>query len=820
MAKVDLRGIWSLRHVGADRPEAPDEPLEAPVPGDVHSALLAKGLIPDPYWADNERRVQWVGQTDWEYRRTFEVDSKMLEAPSVYLNCDSLDTFAEIWINDQKVAETENMFLRYRLEVKPFLRPGENEIRIVLRSAENEALARSARVPYEIPHNSANFQIPHFNLIRKVACHSGWDWGIALMVLGIYGEIYLESVETARIDYVTTVQEHTQGVVRVHVTAEVESPRGGEADFQVRLGDVSVEKRVVLEPGSNVLTETVVIENPRLWWPNGYGDQPLYDLTVKVGDSRVEKRLGLRELELVTEEDEKGLSFRFRVNGVDIFAKGANWIPADALPSRQTRDVLDDLLTSAAEAHMNMLRVWGGGQYESDDFYDLCDEKGILIWQDFMFSCATYPATKEFLQLVRAEVVHQVKRLRDHACIALWCGNNECLGALNWFEVSRRNRDRYLVDYDRLYEGTIGQAVDEADPTRVYWPSSPSGGRGDYSDNWRDDRRGDMHYWRVWHENASFEAYYDVVPRFCSEFGYQSFPSVETVATFAPPNHWNPTAPSMEYHQRSGMGNSHITEMMTRYFRVPVGFDNFVYLSQVQQALAIKTGVEFWRTQRPVCMGTLYWQLNDVWPVCSWSSLEYGGKWKLLHYAAKRFYAPLMGTLQRKGDQLELWVVSDHTQEREIVADVTVMDFQGKVRFSDRVETRIGAGKAARVAIYDVAQLAPAPEEVFALASVRSGDEEHVNEYFFARYKQCELADASVQARVSQGEDGFIVHLETDAPAFFVSLEVPGVPGVFSDNAFTLVPGPGRAVFFRPKRATSLKEVADKLVVRHLRATY
>ena len=335
--------------------------------------------------------------------------------------------------------------------------------------------------------------------------------------------------------------------------------------------------------------------------------------------------MGLRQLEIVTEEDEIGLSFKIKVNGLDIFCKGANWIPADALPSRQTRERLDDLLTSAAQANMNMIRVWGGGQYESHDFYDLCDEKGILVWQDFMFSCALYPATKDFLQNVREEVSYQVKRLRDHACIALWCGNNECLGALNWFEISRRG-DRYLVDYDRLYEGTIGEAVDEADPTRLYWPSSPCGGRGDYSDCWQDDSRGDMHYWRVWHENASIDAYYDVVPRFCSEFGYQSFPSLDTISTYAPQSQFNVTAPIMEHHQRNPGGNSKITEMMTRYFRVPEGFGNFVYLSQASKHSPSNQVSNFGDTCR--LYGYFILAAKRFIASMSWSSW-YSGKWKI-----------------------------------------------------------------------------------------------------------------------------------------------------------------------------------------------
>ena len=294
-----------------------------------------------------------------------------------------------------------------------------------------------------------------------------------------------------------------------------------------------------------------------------------------------------------------------------------------------------------------------------------------MIWHDMMFSCALYPSTPGFLANVEREIRHQVKRLRDHPCIALWCGNNEDVGALTWYPESRKNRDRYIVDYDRLNEGVIGRVVDECDPTRTFWPSSPSAGRGDYSDNWHDDRRGDMHYWSVWHESKAFSAYYEVSPRFCSEFGYQSFPSVELARGYCPPGQMNVTSPVMEHHQRHGRGNALIVEMFTRYFRMPEGFENFVYLSQVQQALAIKTAVEHWRHLRPTCMGTLYWQLNDNWPVCSWSSLEYGGKWKLLHHAARRFYAPtIVSAFQRPDRTVEVWLTSDTLQSQK--AAVTV----------------------------------------------------------------------------------------------------------------------------------------------------
>ncbi len=815
MQRLDLRGLWQLSKLGCE------QTIPAQVPGDTHSALVDAGRIPDPYWGTNELAVQWVGREDWVYSRTFDIAEDFLKEESIFLNCDRLDTITDIYINNQHVGSTDNMFRRYRFEVKNFLQPGTNELRTVFHSAERVAFERSRNLPYEIPHTHNPIQSPHINLVRKVPCHGGWDWGCCLMVAGIYGDIYLGATSLGRIEHVYTTQTHGADECKVEITVEVLSPTGGKTDLRVTLGDIVQVKPVNLKAGMNIISTEVLVESPLLWWPNGHGRQPLYDLTVSIAGDEVKKRLGLRQLEIVTEEDDIGLSFLVRVNGRDIFCKGANWIPADALPQRQTRERLDDLLTSAAEAHMNMIRVWGGGQYESHDFYDLCDEKGIVIWQDFTFSCALYPATKDFLADVKEEVTYQVKRLRDHACIALWCGNNECLGALNWFEVSRRNRDRYLVDYDRLYEGTIGQAVDAADPTRLYWPSSPCGGRGDYSDCWHDDSRGDMHYWTVWHENASIDAYFNVIPRFCSEFGYQSFPSLDTIANYAPECHFNPTAPIMEHHQRSRGGNSKITEMMTRYFRVPEGFGNFIFLSQIQQGLAIKSGVEFWRHLRPVCMGTLYWQLNDVWPVCSWSSLEYSGKWKCLHYMAKRFYAPVIVTaFQNQENELEIWVVNDQDKAEDVTITMQVLDFGADVKWEEKVHREVLAGEARIIAKYPVKELAPSPNEVFLHLELEGDGLYHYNDHFFTEYKRCDLPEVKVECDVREVNGGFQVEVSSDVPAFFLTLNARGISGEFDDNCFTLLPKNPRTLIFRPKQETTLPEFKSALEIQHLRCTY
>lgn len=815
MLTLDLAGTWTLTRVRNG------DAVSAQVPGDTHSALLAAGRIADPYAGCNELDAQWVGREDWRYSRAFTVGRDWLAMPSVFLHCESLDTLAEVRINGRLVGRTENQFTRYRFEVKPFLKAGANRIEILFRSAENEARALAGKLPYPIPHVMNPVQSPHRNLVRKVQCHSGWDWGPCLMVAGIGGDLYLAACQQGRIEYVYCEQRHSKGRCTVDVFCEFLAVADGPATLDVELGDIRSRESVRLKAGLNVVKAAITVKNPRLWWPNGYGEQPLYPLAVRMAGDECRKQIGLRKLELISQEDRVGRSLVFRVNDTDIFCKGANWIPCDALPQRQTPEHYGELLTSAARAHMNMLRVWGGGQYEADEFYRLCDAKGLLVWQDFMFSCALYPANREFLENVRREARHQVKRLRDYACLALWCGNNENIGALNWWEEPRKARDRYLLDYNRLNEGVIAGVVEERDPTRVFWPSSPCGGPGDFSDAFHNDNRGDMHFWGVWHEGKSFDAYSKIRPRFCSEFGYQSFPSLTTIRTYAPENQFNVTAPVMEHHQRNAGGNSRITEMFTRYFRVPDGFANFVYLSQVQQGLAIKAAVESWRSLRPICMGTLYWQLNDNWPVCSWSSLEYRGRWKLLHYMAKRFYAPVIVTaLQREDGTVEVWLINDALRSRPARVRVQTLGFDGRVVFNETVKCATPRGGVRRLRKYALAALTPRPEASFLLLTLDIDGESFRNEHFFVPYKRCELPEGKVDARVKERAGGFAVTVRATAPAFFLSLDAEGMRGEFDDNCVTVLPGEARTVVFTPKQKVSLAAFKRALSVRHLRQTY
>jgi beta-mannosidase len=829
MKMIDLRGKWRLRSRGGNID------IAARVPGDTHSALLAAGKIEDPYWGRNELALQKLNREDWIYEREFQVPASFLTEGHVFLDVEGLDTIGHIFINGKSIARTNNGFLRYRFDVRTLLRPGKNTIGVEIDSAELAAVAESKKLPYPIPFNQWPVQSPHRNLIRKVQCHSGWDWGPCLMVAGIE-KISLVATPLGRIESLQILQDHKKpggvGPVTLTVRCEVFSPKGGTTDFSVAVeGDRKKQEKITtvrLQAGLSIVSQKVVITNPKLWWPNGHGAQPLYKVHVRVAGDETTSRIGLRTLELVNREDKNGLSMEFTVNGRAIFCKGANWIPADALPQRVTREWLDGLLSSAVAAHMNMLRVWGGGRYESDDFYDLCDEKGILIWQDFMFSCALYPATKNFLANVRDEVRYQVRRLRNRTCLALWCGNNEDLGALTWYPESRANRDRYLVDYDRLNEGVIGTAARELDPTRVFWPSSPCGGPDDYTDCWHDDRRGDMHFWSVWHEGKPFNAYLTVKPRFCSEFGYQSFPSMSTIRTYAEPGDCNPTSPVMEHHQRNYGGNSRIVENMTRYFRFPEGFPNFVYLSQVQQGLALRTAIEHFRRARPVCMGVLYWQINDCWPVASWSSLEYGGKWKVLHYMARRFYAPvLLSGVRADNGSIEIWVDNDTAQALDEKVRVRVIDFEGRVLHAVRFNARVRAFTSSRVRVFRPGELIGkdvAPETVFIAMDMATPGGVARNDLFLVDYKNADLAKAKIAVTVKARRPGsFDVTVKSDRPAFFVTLDAGKLPGVFSDNAITLLRGESRTVRFEitPGSPTpGLVAFRKLLAIQHLRGTY
>ena len=485
-----------------------------------------------------------------------------------------------------------------------------------------------------------------------------------------------------------------------------------------------------------------------------------------------------------------------KVNGRELFMKGANWIPCDAFETRQTPARYRNLLESAAAANMNMIRLWGGGQFEHDAFYEICDELGLLVWHDHMFSCAVYPGDESFLAETELELSHQLRRLRDHASIALWCGDNECIGALNWFDETRRNIEFYKTELKKRHAAQ-DRMVGKYDPARMFWPSSPCAGPGNFADNWKNDSQGDMHNWQVWHANRPFDAYYAYRPRFCSEFGYQSFPSMEVAETFATREQILARAPEFEWHQKNPGGNRRIRETMARYFKEPKDVESELVLSQFQQAMAIKMGVEGWRAQRPRCMGTLYWQLNDNWPVASWSSIEYGGKWKPLHYTAKRFYAPVAVVAQpeiadKKADVTKgsVFALNDTAETVDGELLVEYWTYSGKIVSAEKKAVSLPPGSSVKVGSF--AKPAKSDEPVFLHLTLSAAQGVSRNDWHFGYYKDMPLAAAKIEAKV----EGNTIAISADKPVFFVWANVKGVRGEFDDNSFTLLPGRPRTLRF------------------------
>jgi beta-mannosidase len=794
MTTLNLAGTWVLHNSNRNIT------VDYPVPGDVHSALIAAGQIPHPYKGTDELAVRWVADEMWVATKTFVLQA--IEEGEYHLDIDYLDTVADVSVNGMHVLHAENCFRRHQPDVTKALKAGENIVEVTLHSNTKAANDKQAAQPFFIPYSVDNNPIPNGNMLRKPQCHFGWDWNLAVVPFGVCGKFELVRSSAAVVNAVSITQIHNQdGSIDVTVSRQLE-------------GDQTTQVTCIFDGQTSASNPAQFhIAQPRLWWPAGQGEQHFYDLKVRCGDQIAHRKIGLRKLELITDLDETGSRFAFKVNGREIFCKGANWIPADALPSNATPELTRKLLQAAKDANMNMIRVWGGGYYEKDFFYDICDELGLLVWQDFMFSCSLYPSTDEFLDEVKAEATYQIQRLQHHACIAVWCGDNELLGALTWFEVSRKNRDRYLVNYDRLNR-TLEETVKRADPTAIWWPSSPSPGILDFGDTWHDDSKGDMHFWSVWHEGRDFEHYYDVMPRFCSEFGFQSFPSLRLIKDFSTSEEdLNISSAVMEHHQRNKGGNARIAETMFRNFRFPMDFGNFVYLSQIQHGLAMRMAVEYWRSLKPHCMGTLYWQLNDTWPVASWSGLDHGGSWKSLHYMARRFYAPLLVTARKCEDAFIISAVHDLPEAITFPLEVSAVSVSGAktILYSGSVKLTPDAGQEiTRIKLNQI----PEDSILFLNWTDELGQPQR-NHATPVPYKFLNLPKPDLHTTAKEAGKVLSISITAKHMALYVNAECD-VAGHFSDNAFDLLAGETTTITFTPDNPTDLERAKNTLVIRDL----
>jgi beta-mannosidase len=780
---------WTFRQRGKK------EWMPASVPGGVHTDLLALGQIPDPFIADHELKVQWVGQKDWEYRASFDVPAEAAGMEHLFLVADGLDTLAEVSLNGEPLGEAENMFDTHRWEVSGLIKSGQNELTILFKSAVNYCLARNAEKPLT-PKKNVTLEGSVF--VRKAPCHFGWDWGPQLPPMGVWRDIRLEGYQVARIEDVHLRQQHVRR--SANISARVQAQVWDEGDLTARLSVVSpngkrvYEKEAPLEKGRADLS--VLVRRPELWWPNGYGEQPLYHVTVSLcaGETVLETKtyqMGLRTLELRQEPDEWGLSFTFVVNGVPVFMKGSDWIPADSFPTRMTKERYEYLIRSAAESHQNMLRVWGGGYYEDERFYDLCDRYGILLWHDFMFACFIYPHDEaEFLENLHEEVIQNVRRLRHRACLALWCGNNEMeQGWVDWGWSNSSDPLRVIEReaYEKYFYHTLPEWVSGLDPDRSYWPSSASSNIPFESPNGME--RGDMHYWDVWHGRKPFTAYRTQYPRFMSEFGFQSLPPIETIQTYAEPKDWNMTSYIMEHHQRSGSGNGLMIGQMTDSFRMPKDFPALSYLSMVLQAEGIRYGVEHWRRNKQRVSGTLYWQLNDCWPVASWSSIDYYGRWKALHYAAKRFYAPVLLSVEDEGTTMDVHVTSDLTNSWQGEVRWQLASLSGEVLEEGQVAVDVPALADCKVCGLDFQKQVFGPvdrsRDLVFVADLYQGDALLATCVSpFVPNKHLALAQPGLAVSVKRDGKRAAIQVTAESLARFVELKLVGADVIFTDNYF------------------------------------
>jgi len=792
MKTLNLReGDWQLRSVGES------EWITVSIPGEVHVALMQAGKIPNPFEADNEHRVQWVAQRDWVFKGNIRVPGELLEEDRVWLCLDGLDTLAEVSVNDSILGETDNAFRTYSWEVKELLKPGNNVILVNFKSPVNFVSEKQKKQPLLSPDQS----IPGGPHLRKAPCQWGWDWGPMLPPIGIWKDARLEAYSIAKLESIHLRQEHQfDGTVQVSAEGRIVSWGGDSLQLCLTMRDPDGNRfATTCKVINGSVRASIEIPEPKLWWPNGYGEQNLYEAVVTLRtnqevilDSKT-YQLGLRKLELRQEKDEFGESFTFVVNDVPIFAKGSNWIPTDSLPTRITRERLDQLLGDAARAHQNMIRVWGGGFYESEDFYDLCDHYGILVWQDFIFSCSVYPLDDpQFLENVHQEVIDNVCRIRHRASLALWCGNNEMDWGWELWGWENEVTLKYRKPYQTFFYETLPQWLETLDPDTPYWFSSPTSEMPFKDAN--SNEVGDAHYWEVWHGAKPFTAYREQYPRFMSEFGFQSLPPLKTIKTYASEDHWNLTDYMIEHHQRSYYASALFMGQMALHFLMPADFPSLVYLTMVLQAEGIRYGVEHWRRNMHRVSGTLYWQLNDCWPVASWSSLDYFGRWKALHYISKRFYAPLLLSIEddEKNAVMKVHLSSDLQEEWICEVRWRLMRLDGEVL--DSGEEKVNAAPLVSQLVFEKdfshLTLDEKRETVFVVQLVKDDAVLSTQLGIFVRNKHLQLVEPQLKAYLrDDGNGDILIKVEAGYLARFVELSLDDADVVFSDNYFDVLPG-------------------------------
>lgn len=810
----------------------------ATVPGVVHTDLMANGIIEDPYFRLNERGLQWIDKEDWVYRTRFDLAPEVAACDHARLCFEGLDTYADVYLNGEKILAADNMFRRWAVEVKPLLREQGNELLVYFHSPIKVALPLYDSLPYH--YEAWNDQAANGGLIdkklspftRKAGYHYGWDWGPRLVTSGIWRPVELRGWNDLRIEDVFHYQKQVdrkraevETRVEIEAAEPMEEVRVAVYDGKRKLG----ETRTALHEGLNTVTVPFTIGNPQLWWCRGMGEQHLYTFRTEVtrGRQRLaadETRVGLRSVVVEKERDAWGRSLRFVLNGEPVFCKGANYIPCDCFLPRVTREIYERTVGDAAAVNMNMLRIWGGGIYEDDYFYELCDRMGILVWQDFMYACAVYPARGELLENMRLEAIDNVKRLRNHPSVVYWCGNNENQDSwlTGWIydvqKVDPKYADIIWAEYEEQYYHMLDQVVAQYAPGTGYQPTSPFSDYGRVSN----DHEGDRHYWEVWHSKKPIAEYNRQRSRFFSEYGFQSFPCFESVKRYAPrPEDWSITSEVMMSHQRGGEhANSLIRSYLLSEYHEPRDFADFLYASQILQGDAIRTAIEAHRRDKGYCWGSLYWQHNDCWPVASWSSRDWYGVWKAQHYFARQAFDDLLVSPVVNDGSLELYVVSDRLQPVEGELTLRVVGLRGgsAERLSRKVRIPANASTKLFTLALDELLDGTAPEQCVIRAELRAGDRLYANNCFLVQQKQMDYPEAKVTRTVTPVDDGYEVTLRSDCFVRGLCLSVEGELLHFSDNFFDLLPGEPRTVSVRTTLPRD--EFESRLGMRSLADTY
>ena len=790
---VELHDNWQFKKVSDSIWHS------AAVPGNVHSDLLNNELIEHPFIGNNEEELQWISESDWEYRLSFKLDNKTLRKEHIELSFEGLDTYASVFLNDSLILKTNNAFRTFNVEVKPLVKTT-NTLRIVFEKTSKTEEKEKEKLGYHLPERNRVFT-------RKAQFQYGWDWGPKLNTSGIWKAVKLKAWNDFKIrDLYLNQILLTDTTATLQLELNHENLKKKNLDLELYVND----SMYVKEQFNNRFSfkNTFEIKNPKWWWPHNLGEPYMYSFKAvvkhgsKVLDSMSLKK-GLRTVGLVTQKDSLGETFYFEVNRIPVYMKGANYIPQNSMQNKVTDKHYDDLLDDAVNANMNMLRVWGGGIYENDIFYELCDQKGIMVWQDFMFACAMYPGDSDFLENVSIEAEQQVKRLRNHASIALWCGNNEnSEGWHRWgWQSGRSDEEKTEIwnNYLKVFDSILPKTVDELTDI-TYWESSPKYGRG----NPKYKFEGDAHDWWIWHDAYPFEHLEEQVPRFMSEFGFQSYPSYEAIKYINQSDTVDITSDEFRSHQKHARGFQLIEDYMRRDFPVPVHPEDYVYMSQLVQAYGITKGIEAQRRAKPYNMGTLYWQLNDCWPVVSWSSIDFFGNWKALHYKAKRSFEDLLISSELKDDILKVYIVNDNNDGYTEELDIKVLDFDGKEIYNHSKRIFVSSLESTIEHEMDLKKLQTPKDEVVVVATFEGSK----SLFYLAKPKDLKLKKAPIQKTITKIEDGFKIEISSTTFQKDVFLFC-NEKGHFSDNYFDMLPNETKTIEF-VTNAESLDDLSIK----------